>query len=57
MVHQLCPEAQESTKGTFVWIPFKYNGDSNGGVLPQTINDVGSFVSIYPLECFSMDNF
>lgn len=44
-------------KGVFARVPFKDNWDSNGGVLSQTINDVSCFISIYPLECFSMDNF
>lgn len=51
------PTAMEHTKGTFAQIPLKDNGDCNGRVLPQTVNDVGCFVSIYPLECFPMDDF
>lgn len=57
MGHRLYHKVHESMKSTFARIPFKDNGDSNRGVLPQTINDVGCFVSIYPLECFSMDDF
>lgn len=44
-------------KGVCTQVPFKDNWDGNGRVLPQTINDVSCFVSIYPLECFSVDDF